>query len=291
MNQTERLGLFASLLDTFLERARERGYIILEVLGRPDEIVQFQLHSGRIRGEVGSRQWNEPERPLPAGAVAGLNSLGFTGGGPERNFTRDGLPAVAVELAQLADRLLRTAYELSDDYDPVVREMNLRDVTMPQARPFTRDMVEAHLRAHDVHFLRDEDGDFRVDFTSDERPGTITVWLIAHGPEDTMYTISGSASGAPQPSTRAETVARCNTWNQEHIWPKAFVVDHGREWRIGVSADLPLGPGIHRELFDEFTRRVIGGILEFWGWLATTEVTEPPRRAGRRPRRPSTDSP
>ncbi len=38
MNQTDRIGLFESLLDTFLIRAREKGYIILDVLGHPDEL-------------------------------------------------------------------------------------------------------------------------------------------------------------------------------------------------------------------------------------------------------------
>ncbi len=76
MNQTDRIGLFESLLDTFLTRAREKGYIILEVLGRADEFVQFQMHSGRVYGEVGSRQWSEPEPPLGPGPVAALAALG-----------------------------------------------------------------------------------------------------------------------------------------------------------------------------------------------------------------------
>lgn len=286
MDQADRIGLFESLLDTFLIRAREKGYIIIDVLGRPEEFVQFQIHSGRVYGEVGSRQWTEPERPLGRGQVAALAALGFTGGGPERNHSRDGLPANGAELARLADNLFRAAYELPEDYDPVVREINLKDVTMPRARPFARDMIETHLRAHGVHHLRDEDGDFRVEFHDDERPGVITVWLVARGDGDTTYTISGSAAGAPQPQTRSEAVARCNAWNRERCWPKAVVIDHGRDWHIHLGADLPLGPGIHTELFDAFTELVMGGILEFWSTLAAEAATPSSRPGGRRPRRP-----
>ena len=46
--------------------------------------------------------------------------------------------------------------------------------------------------------------------------------------------------------------------------------------------------GIHAELLDRFTEQVIGGILEFWSWLAPVAEesgSEPaPRRRGRRPR-------
>ena len=291
MHQTDRVGLFESLLDTFLTRAREKGYIVLEVLGHPEEFVQFQMHSGRVYGEVGARQWSEPERPLGPGPVAALGALGFAGGGPERNHRRDGLPANAAELARLADALLRAAYELPEDFDPVVREMNLKDVTMPRAKPFTRDMIETHLRAHDVHFLRDEDGDFRVEFHGQDRPGTITVWLVARGDGDTTYTITATADGAPLPRTRAEALSRCNRWNNERCLPKAFVVDQGRAWYIRLAADLPLESGIHQQLLDGFTELVIGGILEFWSWLVpVAEESRPERTPRRRSRQPRTDA-
>ena len=81
MKRNDRLAFYESLLDTFLSRAKEKGYITFDVAGDGEEYVQYQMHSGRIFGEVGSRQWTEPERPLAAGAVDGLASLGFTGGG------------------------------------------------------------------------------------------------------------------------------------------------------------------------------------------------------------------
>jgi hypothetical protein len=116
--------------------------------------VLFQLHIGRVYGEVGSRQWTEPEEPLPAAAVNALALLGFIGGGPEKNYSKDGLASSATELAELADWLFVTAYGVDDEFSPVVREINLKHIALPRAEPFTREMIAAHLRSRDVHFLR-----------------------------------------------------------------------------------------------------------------------------------------
>jgi len=144
MNSSDRTGLYQGLLTTFLARAKDRGYIVIGVLGRADEYVQFIIHGDQVGGEVGSRQWTEPERPLPEAAVKALGGLGFVGGGPERNFARDGLPRSAAKLAKLTDTRLRAAYDLDEDFSPVVHEIHLNDVTPPRAEPFTRAMIEAH---------------------------------------------------------------------------------------------------------------------------------------------------
>src|SRR5438309_2120693 len=120
MNRSDRLAFYESLLDTFLSRAKEKGYMTFDVAGDRDEYVQYQMHSGRILGEVGSRQWTDPERPLTAGAVEGLARLGFTGGGPEKNYAKDGLPSSRSELAALTESLFVTAYGLNDEYAPIV---------------------------------------------------------------------------------------------------------------------------------------------------------------------------
>jgi hypothetical protein len=93
MNFSDRTGLYRSLLPTFLSRAKERGYIVIGVLGRVDEYVQFVVHDDRVVGEVGSRQWKEPERPLPPAAVAALGRLGFVGGGRSATSPGMGCPA------------------------------------------------------------------------------------------------------------------------------------------------------------------------------------------------------
>jgi hypothetical protein len=265
MNSSDRTGLYQSLLTTFLARARERGYIVIAVLGRSDEYVQLEVRGDQIYGEVGSRQWSEPERPLPVAAVAALGHLGFTGGGPERNFARDGLPRSAAKLAKLTDTLLRTAYDLDEDFSPVVHEIHLNDVTLPRAEPFTREMIAAHLRDHATHFLRDEDGDFRVELNLPDGGGRIVLWFLADGKDGKIYHVHAHPPEGQGPSTRTEALERCNAWNRQHRWPKACVMDaKDGTWLIVLGADIDLSPGITRSLFDTFTERAVGSMIEFW---------------------------
>jgi hypothetical protein len=265
MNSSDRTGLYQGLLTTFLARAKDRGYIVIGVLGRVDEYVQFIVHGDQVGGEVGSRQWSEPERPLPEAAVAALGRLGFVGGAPERNFAREGLPRSAAKLARLTDTLLRTAYDLDEDFSPVVHEIHLNDVTLPRAEPFTRAMIEAHLRENVTHFLRDEDGDFRVELNLPDGSGRIVVWFVADGKDGKIYHVHAHPPEGQGPATRTEALERCNTWNRQHRWPKACVMDaEDGTWRIVLGADIDLSPGITRSLFDTFTERAVGSMLEFW---------------------------
>jgi hypothetical protein len=265
MNSSDRIGLYQSLLTTFLSRAKDRGYIVIGVLGQADEYIQFIVHDDRVGGEVGSRQWTEPERPLPEAAVKALGRLGFTGGGPERNFARDGLPRSAAKLAKLTDTVLRTAYDLDEEFSPVVHEIHLNDVTLARAEPFTREMIAAHLRDHATHFLRDEDGDFRVELNLPDGGGQIIVWFVADGKEGKIYHVHAHPPEGQVPPTRTEALERCNTWNRQHRWPKACVMDASDgTWRIVLGADIDLSPGITRSLFDTFTERTVGSMIEFW---------------------------
>jgi hypothetical protein len=265
VNTSDRTGLYQSLLTTFLAHAKERGYIVIGVLGRSEEYVQFMVHDDRVSGEVGSRQWSEPERPLPGAAVRALGRLGFVGGGPERNFARDGLPRSAGKLAKLTDTLLRTAYDLDEDFSPVVHEIHLNDVTLPRAEPFTCEMIAAHLRDHATHFLRDEDGDFRVELNLPDGGGRIVLWFVADGKDGQIYHVHAHPPEGQGPPTRTGALERCNTWNRLHRWPKACVMDvEDGTWRIVLGADIDLSPGITRSLFDTFTERTVGSMIEFW---------------------------
>ncbi len=77
-----------------------------------DEFVQFKLNHRILYGEVGSREWAAPDdrRPLDADAQALLADLGFTHGGPERNYICDNLAQSAPYLADLYLRLAVAAY-------------------------------------------------------------------------------------------------------------------------------------------------------------------------------------
>lgn len=270
MTRTDRITFFETLLDAFLTTAKEKGHITFEVADVSDEYVQFMIRRGVVYCEVGSRQWTEPERPLSAATVAALSQLGVTGGGPERNYAKDGLPRSKTELAVLTELLFRTAYDLDDEYAPTLHRLNPNDVSLPRAQAFTRGMIEAQLRDHEVKFLRDQDGDFRADFTCDGSPELVTIWFVAEGDGEAIYRISATASHRPVPATREEALGRCNRWNNEFRWPNALVIDHpDGTWHILVGSHIDLQPGVTKELFARFTDRVVTGALEFWEWIAT----------------------
>ena len=271
MKQTDRIEALGALFTTFLNKAKDRGFIVLDADSDHDHYAQFKLHDGALLGEVSSRQWHEPERPLAPASVAGLAALGFTGGGPEKNFAKDDLPSSPAELARLTDSLLRTAYELDDEYSVTVHYLVFNDVTLPRAQHFTRDMIEKHLRGKGVHFLRDDDGDFRADFQSDETSGPVVVWLVASGPDETVYTVSSVSPDGAAPELRTEAVERCNEWNNEQRWPKATVCGYEGAWHIRTAYDVDLAPGITQDLFDQVTYNAISASLEFWRWLASPQ--------------------
>ena len=290
MKPLDRIALFRSLLETFLLRAKDGGHICFGVLGRSDNYVQFKVLGDGICGEVGSRQWSEPERPLPAAAVEALSQLGFTGGGPEKNYAKSGLPKSAADLSALADQGLRAAYDLDEDFSPVVHEIHLNDVTPPRAEPFTQEMIVDHLRDHGVHFLRDEDGDCRLELEIPEGGGHTVVWLVADGDAKAVYHIHATAPECPGGTTRPEALEACNSWNREHRWPKACVIDRDDgDWRIILAADIDLTPGVTRPLFDRFTEHAVTGILSFWATVAKRAGTSETSAASDADQRPSSD--
>lgn len=279
MNSTDRVAFYENMLDTFLAKAKDGGYIVFAVAGRPDEYVQYRRSGDRIVGEVGSRQWTDPERPLPASAVDSLALLGFTGGGPERNFARHSVPDAKADLAQLTDRLFRAAYEPGDEFSPLLSALNLNDVTLPRAQPFTRDMIEARLRAKGLHYLRDENGDFQFDIACDGADEPVTVWMAVEGHAANIYRIFGGSRRRPLPATREEALERCNQWNREHRWATAVIEDAEHGWRVFAKTDADFAAGVTAPLFTDITDHAVLGILEFWTWIAEqSETADSPKR-------------
>lgn len=275
MKKTDRIAFYQHMLETLLTTGKESAYVTFEVVGSADEYIQYQLHKGRVYAEVGSRQWNDPERPLGAVAVDSLAALGFAGGGPERNFARDGLPCSATELAGLTESLFRAAYDVDDEYTPLVH-LSLNDTQMPRAVPFNRELIEAHPRDRGASYLRDQDGDFRLDLQCAGADALVTIWLVAERGNESIYRISASAAERPAPATREEALDRCNAWNREHDAPTAVVLDTATGWHIVLRSSIDLAAGVTKPLFAQMTDRAVLGALEFWEWIAAPDAAEKP---------------
>ena len=148
-----RRRVITGVLQAFLDDAPDQGFLILSDPDRPNEYVQFKRSAGMIYGEVGSRQWDAPERrrPLSPDAEAALAREGFTHGGVEKNYCCDELAQSAPYLAELVDRLVAAAYgrvvvdapQVSTDVTGVcaaTRSLGARVRPPGPAQPFDREL-------------------------------------------------------------------------------------------------------------------------------------------------------
>ena len=137
MNMDDVRRLVTHLMQCFLDSALETQFVVLENAAVGDEFVQFKLNHRILYGEVGSREWAAPEdrRPLNADARALLEALGFTHGGPERNYICDNLAQSAPYLSDLYLRLAMAAYgSLPESLSILSNVEAVRDLAGPLAR-------------------------------------------------------------------------------------------------------------------------------------------------------------
>jgi hypothetical protein len=112
MPEHELRRFVTNLMQCFLDCALESQFVIIESADAVDEFVQFKRNQKVLYGEVGSREWDvvEQRRPLDTEARELLATLGFTHGGPERNYICDNLAQSAPYLSDLTIRLGVAAY-------------------------------------------------------------------------------------------------------------------------------------------------------------------------------------
>ena len=138
MERDLRLMVYEKELRRLLFGLCDHDYVIFEDSRNDDHYVQFIVHDSAIFGEVGSKHWMPESSGLRKTSVTALGCLGFEGGGPRTNFTRDHLPHDARRLACLTELLFGAAYghEVCD-MTPLVRTRVSRDVDMaPSAIQF-----------------------------------------------------------------------------------------------------------------------------------------------------------
>jgi hypothetical protein len=130
-------------------------------------------------------------------------------------------------------------------------------------------MIENYLRARNIRYLRDSDGDFCVNFgPQGEIRHTIRVWLLAGGTGQQVYVIRGHAEKRYPRSRWADCLLMCNTWNRDRRWPKAYLdnSDPNSDGEIVLEEQIYVEKGIHQELLDDFSDTVISAIFSFWKW-------------------------
>jgi len=109
MERDLRLIVYEKELRRVLIEMRDHDYVIFEDSRDPARYVQYLVHDSAVLGEVGSKHWMPESSGLRKTSVTALGCLGFEGGGPGRNFSRNHLPhdARKHDRASLRGRLRR----------------------------------------------------------------------------------------------------------------------------------------------------------------------------------------
>jgi len=132
MERELRLMIYEKELRRLLFEVRDHDYLIFEDARDAERYVQYIVHNSAVHGEVGSSHWIPESSGLRKTSVTALGCLGFDGGGPSRNFSRDHLPHDAHKLACLTELLFGAAYgEDVCHMTPVVRTRASREAEAP----------------------------------------------------------------------------------------------------------------------------------------------------------------
>ena len=287
MNRVQRQELIRKVLEIFLSQPIDKTFIGIENADHPDDYVQFIFHDGGVLyGEVGSREWGEQPTPLGEEAKKALVKLGFTGGGARKNYRSDSLAQDPQFLAELVERAFRAAYGRGQFTDPVfstthtVTEAWLHQVQAwvrtPQTPPgrrlihVTSDTIRDLLSSRDLKVFTDSEGGHMTFWGWEPEIGTeIKLWFKLED-NDRIYRVSATSDRPIPTKSWMSARDRCNEWNCENRWPKAYLwtkSDDGRETGfLELAQDLPVECGASVCMLDDFTARVIRGSFDFFRW-------------------------
>jgi hypothetical protein len=137
---------------------------------------------------------------------------------------------------------------------------------------FGHDMIETFLEESDLHYLRDRDGDFVVEFGYDEEIGGHPRFLLAiTGDENEQYCLRGDTMRRVPRADWDRMIRLCNEWNALYKMPKVyFEVDDpntSTTGRVVCEQWLNLDSGIHQELVNSLTSTFFSACFGFWRWV------------------------
>lgn len=115
----------------------------------------------------------------------------------------------------------------------------------------------------------DEDGDIVGILEADEDCPYNVVWfvrLLGENKDVLVIQLYGGREVSERDQGRA--VLACNKWNNEMLWPKAYL-STGSEARIGGEEAISLSAGIHDELLSDFIKNVLSA-----GWRMFVAISK-----------------
>ena len=105
-------------------------------------------------------------------------------------------------------------------------------------QPLSADRIAAYLKAKDLVFNRDEDGDV---FTNFDGNGFA---LLATGEKREILVVRGAWQVTAPIEMRDRLVDLCNDWNRDKLWPKTYITveDNGAvRVRTELNIDMEYG--------------------------------------------------
>jgi Putative bacterial sensory transduction regulator len=295
MKRIERLELIRRVLEIFLSEPIDKTFLNIESADHPDDYVQFIFHDGGVLfGEVCSHEWSDQPAPLGEEARKALIKLGFTGGGPRKNYRSDSLAHDPQFLAELVERAFRAAYGRGQFTDPVFSTTHLATkawlhqvqawVRTPELPPnrrlvhVTSDAIRDLLSSRGLKIFTDSEGGHMTFWGWEPEIGTeVKLWFKLEN-DDRIYRVSATSDRPVPAESWTAARERCNEWNCENRWPKAYLWiksdDDRQTGFIELVQDLPVECGASICMLDDFTGRVIRGSFDFFRWWQTTSKSK-----------------
>ncbi|GAB4441339.1 MAG: hypothetical protein OHK0015_38500 [Chloroflexi bacterium OHK40] len=146
---------------------------------------------------------------------------------------------------------------------------------MPTVQKLSHAMVEEYLRTMGYKFLRDSEGDYRVDFSYDEQLDCkISYYMLIDGQNRNIYTVRVYSDKRVPRNDWPRFLFLVNEWNKDKRWPKAYLYIRDPQTspsgEVILEQQMDFEQGIHQELLNDFTNTTLAGAYAFWGWI--TEV-------------------
>jgi hypothetical protein len=143
---------------------------------------------------------------------------------------------------------------------------------MATVQNFDRSVIESYLTNRGLRFTRDDDGDFVVQFPYQEELGCEVILVFcAEGPQEDVYSVRLISNKRIPKDEWERIMSLCNDWNKEKRFPKAFLdIRITAEETLAIvvlEQHLHLKPGVHQDLFDDWTDIMVSGGFQFWIWV------------------------
>ncbi len=135
--------------------------------------------------------------------------------------------------------------------------------------PFSRGLIERYVQHEELKFLKDSDGDYVIPYGYSDGLGcALRFLLMATGQNEEIYAVVVHSDRRIPREDWGKAILLCNTWNTEKRWPKAYLKYNEDEstGSIILEEQIDLEDGVHPELFDAYTRRVMACAVSFWEW-------------------------